>query len=342
MSDFSCDWNYAWGGPVGSSDFKSCPEDFRVDEELPFEPVGEGEHVYVLVEKISENTDWVAGLLAKYLGIKQAQVSYAGRKDRQGVAKQWFCLCLPGQPDPNWDKFKSNTIKIIKQTRHLRKLRRGVLKYNYFEITLRSIAADHNQLEQRLSLIATKGVPNYFGSQRFGRSNYNLQKAKAFFEGNIKISRNKRSIYLSAARSWIFNNVLSSRVGEGLWSSCLVGDIFGFHTHNSLIFDEHSDELIQRVMAGELSPTGPLWGSGCLKSGDQCRLREEMECDRYSLFCDGLEKAGIKQERRVLRLFPENMTWTWASDDTITLKFRLQKGCFATAVLRELVTYNET
>ena len=341
MNDFFCDWHYAWGGPVGLCDFKSSPEDFRVEEELPFEPEGSGEHLYVLIEKTGENTDWVAGLLARHIGIKRAQVSYAGRKDRQGITKQWFCISLPGQPDPNWTGLESNTIKIIRQARHLRKLRTGALKSNYFVITLRSVEADREQLEQRLSLIATRGVPNYFGSQRFGRDNRNLEKARALFEGSLRLPRNKRSMYLSAARSWLFNAVLSFRVNKALWASYLPGDIFGFHNNNSLIFDEPDDVIKQRVQAGELSATGPLWGRGRLKSIDECQQLEEAECGRYSVLCGGLEKAGLEQERRILRLFPENMTWTWQSSNTLMLTFRLPRGCFATSVLRELIVCNE-
>ena len=321
--------------------FKVLPEDFRVDEELPFEPDGEGEHQYLLIEKIGHNTDWIAGNLAKHAGVKRSMVNYAGRKDRQGITRQWFSVSLPGLRDPDWQGFESETVKIIRKSRHRRKLRTGALKSNRFDIKLRMVEGNHNELEKKLNLIAHKGVPNYFGKQRFGKYNRNLHKAVDLFEGNFRVPRNKRSMYLSAARSWLFNRVLSSRVEQLSWNKYINGDIFGFHDNNSLIFNGEDESLKSRLKNSEVSVTAPLWGKGRLQSDGECFRLEDNICSFYSILCDGLEKVGMKQERRILSLLPKNMDWVWEGVNTLRLKFNLPKGCFATSVLRELVIFND-
>ncbi len=341
MNEFSYNWRYAWGGPVGRGIFKTTPEDFRVVEELPFIPDGEGEHLLVQIEKIGHNTDWVAGQLARCCGLSKKGVSYAGRKDRQGITRQWFCLSLPGKPDPDWSGFETETLTVIQQARHRRKLRIGVLKANQFAITLRDVAGERGGIDKRLSLIAEEGVPNYFGPQRFGHNNHNMEKAIALFEGSLPLPRNKRSIYLSAARSWLFNKALSERIAQQKWQVLLSGDVLGFQGSNSLIFDEPDEALQQRFKQKEVCPTGPLWGKGPLTSSHSCQLLEAAAIAPYQMFCGGLENAGLHQERRVLLLQPQGMEWHWSDSQTLHLRFRLSKGTFATSVLREALTCQE-
>lgn len=338
---FSLDWRHAWGGPLGDCQFKSTPEDFIVHEELPFEPEGEGEHLLLQVEKTGHNTDWVAGLLARQAGVRRSLVSYAGRKDRHGVTRQWFCISLPGQPDPDWQGVESDSLKIIQGLRHRKKLRTGGLKANRFEITLRAVSADPKALEQRLARIAEEGVPNYFGHQRFGREGANLERAQKLFEGRFRVQRNKRAMYLSAARSWLFNRVLDERVAQGCWDSWIEGDVLGFQDNRSVIVDSLDDALQQRLEQKQITPTGPLWGRGQALPGMACKTLEDRVCGRYKLLCEGLEQQGIEQERRALRLRPEAMSWRWLDERTLTIGFRLPRGCFATSVLRELLICHE-
>lgn len=338
--DYPVDWHYAHGGPLGNCRFKSCHDDFSVTELLPFEPEGDGEHLFLLIEKKGENTDWVAGLLARYAGVGRQSVSYAGRKDRHGITRQWFCVSLPGKADPDWSGLQSESIKIIAQARHRKKLKTGALKANDFAITLRDISVDPALVDGRLALIAREGVPNYFGEQRFGHGN--MAKAADMLAGKFRVQRNKRSMYLSAARSWLFNQVLSERVAAGVWNQYLVGDVLGFPDNSSLIFDAPDETVLARLGEGQLSPTASLWGRGRPKVTDQALALEQSALAGYQSLCDGLERAGLNQECRVTRLIPTQMSWSWCDDGaTLTLRFRLSKGCFATALLRELFTCSE-
>ena len=335
--DYCVDWHYAHGGPLGSCRFKSRHEDFLVTELLPFEPEGDGEHLFLLIEKKGENTDWVAGLLARYAGVGRQSVSYAGRKDRHGITRQWFCVSLPGKADPDWSGLPGESIKIISQARHRKKLKTGALRANDFVITLRDINVDPAMVEARLALISREGVPNYFGEQRFGHQGRNIAKATDMLAGKFRVPRNKRSMYLSAARSWLFNRVLSEKVAAGVWHQYVAGDVLGFPDNSSLIFDAPDESLLARLAAGQLSPTSPLWGRGRAAVTDQSLALEQSALAGYRTLCDGLENVGLSQERRVNRLIPTDMSWTWHDETTLELRFRLGKGCFATALLRELL-----
>ena len=338
---YSLDWPYAWGGPVGQCLFKSRPEDFIVEELLPFEPEGQGEHVYLNVEKEGENTDWVAGQLAKFAGVKRSSVSYAGRKDRQGITRQWFSVWMPGMEEPDWAGVETETLRLLATSRHGRKLKTGALKGNRFRITLRDVEADQQVLERVLGIIAEQGVPNYFGEQRFGQEGRNLERAVAMFSGEFRAHRNKKSMYLSAARSFLFNRVVGARVEQDNWLTYLGGDVPGFQDSGSLILRNHDSELLVRIQKGEVALTAPLWGKGELKSSGECQSLELAAGEPWSVLREGLEAAGLKQERRAIRLIPMQLDWRWLDEKQLELVFSLPKGCFATAVLRELLNCEE-
>ena len=341
QSSFSFDWAYAWGGPVGECRFKSQPADFIVEEILPFEPSGEGEHACLLIEKEGENTDWVAGQLARFAGVKRNAVSYAGRKDRHGITRQWFTVWMPGKEQPDWNQFSTETVRVLQATQHGKKLRTGALKGNRFTITLRDVTANQAVLNERLQLIAEKGVPNYYGEQRFGHNGINVERAMMMFSGTFRAHRNKRSIYLSAARSWLYNRILATRVNDGSWLTYQSGDVPGFQDSGSLILRDHDEALMARIESGAVSLTVPLWGKGEMLSSDGVKSLEESVAAEYPELCQGLEGEGLKQERKAVRLIPVDVNSQWSDDTTLQLSFTLPKGCFATAVLRELVICNE-
>ncbi len=186
---------------VSIARIRSCPEDFRVDEELGFSPDGEGEHSLLHIRKRNRNTDQIARQLARHAGVRARDVSYCGLKDRVAVTSQWFSVWLPGKADPDWSTMEEEGLQILEQSRHRRKLQRGALQCNRFEIVLREIQGAQEDVEKRLSLIKAQGVPNYFGEQRFGRDGGNLLAAQTMFEGKRIKDRFLRGLYLSSARS---------------------------------------------------------------------------------------------------------------------------------------------
>lgn len=312
---------------------------FEVEEHLPFSPEGEGSHVWLYVQKTDTNTDWLAQEIARFAGVSPVAVGYAGLKDRHAVTSQWFSVNLQGLPEPDWLAFENEQIKIIKAVRHSKKLKRGALAGNRFRLRLTHITGDQAIWEQNLQTIAEQGVPNYFAEQRFGHFGNNLKKAEQWFtEGVEPKKRNQRSIIISAARSWLFNLVLAQRIRQHSWNKMLEGDVMLLAgTRASYFVAETKDAVLeQRIIDMDIHPTGPLWGKGeAISKAETLELEHSVLTDWQDWQLQ-LEKLGLTQERRALRLFPQQFKWQFINETSLLLEFELGPGSYATAVLREL------
>ena len=327
----------AYGTPPLTGTLRSTPEDFRVEEILGYDADGEGEHALLWVEKRDANTDWVARELARFAGISPMNVGYAGLKDRHAVTRQAFTVQLPGKADPDWDAFPHAEVKVLASTRHKRKLKRGALRGNRFVLVLRDVRGDRAQAEAVLENVAARGVPNYFGEQRFGREGGNVAQARAMFAGR-RVDRDKRSILLSAARSQIFNSVLAARVERDAWDKPLEGEIWSLAGSRSWFGPEpFNDVLAERLAQGDIHPSGPLWGQGEPPAAEAAGELERSVAAQYVDLAEGLAAARMEQERRPLRLLPKDLRWRWLDDEALELSFELPAGAYATVVARELI-----
>ncbi|MBL1320132.1 MAG: tRNA pseudouridine(13) synthase TruD [Methylophaga sp.] len=321
------------------AEIRSQAEYFQVEEILPFEPDGEGGHVWLKIQKKGINTDWLANELAKFAGVKPVAVGYAGLKDRHAITSQWFSINLEGFDEPNWSEFETEDIQIIEQTRHGKKLKRGVLAGNQFKLRLTNIQGKKEYWEANLRQIQKSGVPNYFGEQRFGHQMGNLDRVGYWFStGKAPRKRTQKSLYLSAARSWLFNLVLTERVQTNNWNQPLIGDMMLLAGTKSSLFlvDKLDEELTVRLAAMDIHPTGPMWGRGNVQVKDDSLLLEQQVLDDWDLWKQGLEKAGLSQSRRALRVFPSDFSWQFLDNAQLDISFFLPAGSYATAVLREL------
>jgi tRNA pseudouridine13 synthase len=317
--NFSLDFPFAYGQPEVTADFRAEPEDFQVDEHLGFDPSGQGEHVYLHVSKRGENTAWVAEKIAELAGVAVMDVGYCGRKDRHAITTQWFSVYLPKvDVEPIWLSLNSGSIQVLEVSRHQQKLRRGGHLANRFVIRLRNLVlANKEALEKKIEQVLNQGVPNYFGEQRFGRHANNLDEAHAMLvEGRRVRDKQKRSLYLSSARSYLFNQVLAARVQARNWQTPLAGE-------------------------PEVLPTAPLWGRGRSAATDDAEQFEKLVVSQWAEWCHGLEHAGLLQERRGLTLKPNDVSWRWLDQDLV-LSFSLASGEFATTLLRELAVLQST
>lgn len=332
----------AWGAPCGHAVLKATPEDFRVTEIMDIEPDGAGEHLWLLIEKRNLNTEEVARQLARVAGVKLRDVSYAGLKDRLAVTSQWFSLQLPGRKDPDFSPLWGENLNCLAVRRHSRKLQRGAHSANRFVIRLSQLRADRSDLDARLQQIAEGGVPNYFGPQRFGRGGSNLHDARSWAaRGTVPPARGTRSRLLSTARSLLFNRVLARRVGEGSWNRVLPGDCLAFTQSRSQFAAERLAADDPRLAALDLHPTGPMWGLGEPPVTDLTLAMERAAVEAEPELALWLENAGLEQARRILRLPIQALAWHYPSPDSLELEFTLPTGCFATAVLHELVTLSD-
>ncbi|HET6433496.1 tRNA pseudouridine(13) synthase TruD [Dyella sp.] len=328
----------AYGAVPLTARLRTTPEDFVVEEILGYDAEGQGEHALLWVEKRGANTDWVARELAKFADVAPMNVGYAGLKDRHAVTRQTFSVQLPGRPDPDWSAFPHAEVRVLAATRHSRKLKRGALRGNRFVLILRDVQGVREEAERVLQQIAARGVPNYFGEQRFGREGGNLAQARAMFAGR-RIDRDKRSFLLSAARSQIFNSVLASRVEQGSWDTALEGEIWALAGSRSWFGPEPFDgALAARLSQGDIHPSGPLWGDGEPPTTGEVGALERAVAAGYADLAQGLARARMDQERRALRLMPRELRWRWLDDAALELAFELPAGAYATVVVRELAT----
>jgi tRNA pseudouridine13 synthase len=245
---------------------------------------------------------------------------------------------LPKKVAPDLAALSSPEQRVLDARWHSRKLPRGALAGNRFDLLLRDAHGARVAVERRLQAIESRGVPNYFGEQRFGRGGDNVANALAMFGGRRE-RRDQRTLLLSAARSELFNRVLSARVAGNSWDRALEGEVWMLDGSRSVFGPEPwNEELARRLAAFDIHPTGPMWGAGELRCRGAARAVEEGTlADPESLALRaGLERAGLRQERRSLRLRPLELGWTWPAGDQLRLRFALPAGCYATTVLAEL------
>ena len=323
----------AFGSPVGSGVLRAQSEDFIVEEELGFAPAGMGQHVLVKVRKRDANTQWVARELAKVCGCRPMDVGYAGLKDRRAVAIQWFTVPKSAQSLDGWTAVRTSEFEVLEAHAHTRKLPRGALAGNSFIIRLRGVTVSDDQLAQRAGLIGQRGVPNYFGRQRFGREGSNLLRIAS---GLRALRPPERGFVLSAARSLIFNAVLAERVRDGSWERLEAGDIANLDGRGSVFAVDQTDAvLLERCERLDVHPTGPMWGRGLPASQGRVSELESRVAGQLPSASDLVQEARMEQERRSLRLAVRDLHWSRESN-AVVLRFRLTRGSFATTVLREI------
>lgn len=330
-------WATALGEPLFPARIRMTPAAFCVTEICNIEFSGAGEHDFLWVEKCGQNTQWVAEQLAQHGKVPVRDVGFAGMKDRHAITRQWFSVRRVGSVD--WDAFSADGVEILNRQQHHRKLRRGAHAGNSFRIIVRAERLQDcgQQLERRLTAIAANGVPNYFGEQRFGRDGNNVDLSRRLFAGK-RMSRGKRSIALSVARSLIFNAILEKRVRGETWNQILPGELANLDGSASVFaVAEVTAELVQRCVEQDIHPSGSLWGDGSPRATDEVAGIESSIAVLYREFVDGLVAARMQPGNRALRMLVRNLHWQMEGSD-LQLDFELAKGGYATAVLREIAT----
>ena len=300
-TDFCLKFPRASKTTIVSGLIKQVTSDFFVEERMSLELSGEGEHVWLWVEKDGQNTEYVAGQLARFAQVRKMDVGLSGLKDRWAVTRQWFSVYLGNKAEPDWHRFECDGVKVLSFTRHNKKLRRGEHEANFFRIVVRELSQSAN-LDVALTEVEERGFPNYYGPQRFGFDGANLDRGVRYFEGEIKASKSQRSFYLSAARSYLFNLNLAEHVDSNTWLDDKVG--------------------------------GPLYGDE--SPGDNELTPAERDIlDAHPSLKKGIHKNRLRLERRPYVIVPNNMAWQ-LDEDKLIVEFELPTGVFASSLLAEL------
>ncbi len=358
----------AHGGPVCCARFKATPEDFRVFEQLNIDFSGEGEHLYLHVEKTDRNTaDLIKGLSRCY-GVPKKDIGTAGMKDKQAVTSQWLSVLTPLNEEPLTQWLASDDappFRLLDSVRHSRKLRTGAHTGNQFVIRLQdveSIGGDglsdnqygsdnrHNQeslaiaVQERIDQLAQLGFPNYYGPQRFGHQGRNVNAAVKWLCSHEKIpsmARAKRSLYLSAVRSAAFNRVLAARVLAGDWNQLRPGELCVLNGTSSVftLGEEEFDATKARMDAFDIHPGAHLIGDGELLSTGDAKAFDEAELKRdpqYEILVNALMRLRVDASHRATRALCEDLRHQWINETTLEISVGLAPGVYATTLLAEL------
>ena len=337
MTDFTVNWPTAYPKLDVTAEFRTFDEDFLVSEITNRKLHESGPHLYLQIEKRGANTQWLARQLANHAKLDLKDVGYAGLKDRHAVTRQWFSLPIKNTEPDLTHLFSKEEFTLLAKGYYGVKLKRGALGGNAFRIVLRNVQGDQASINQRLELIRNQGVPNYFGEQRFGHDFENLKQAQHLFEtGKRPRNRQKASMYMSAARSYLFNNMLAKRIEENCWDTPINGEVFGFAGSLRGFIQENTSEERTRLREQRIHPSCALWGKGDSLSQTDLLALEQEQAQRFPVLAAGLEKQGMNQERRATRMLLPDLFWHWLDDSTLVLRFNLASGYFATSVLREL------
>ena len=327
---------YPYGPAVASAVLKSRPNDFEVSEELGFEPAGEGEHLFVLVEKSGLSTRELIGCIARDVSIDPELIGYSGLKDKHALTRQWLSLHLPGK-SPVHGSIEGNGYQVLKQVRHKRKLRPGSHSYNAFKVRLRHVADFSEQTRAQLDATAARGFANYFGTQRFGRRQDNVGRALAELPRR-RLKRSRRSLLISALRSHLFNRVLAQRIQLGHWDLPLDGDVFMLRGTHSIFTATLDEALIDRYRLLDIASTGSLYGAGQSLLGGEARSIEAQVYAACNEITSCLDQQGAKLQMRALRAVADKFSYDYdAGNRSLLVQADLPPGCYMTTLLEHFI-----
>ncbi|MBK7863025.1 MAG: tRNA pseudouridine(13) synthase TruD [Archangiaceae bacterium] len=317
--------------------FKQPPEDFEVEELPAYAPCGEGEHLFLWVEKRGVSTPDAGKRLTRQLGLTERDISWAGLKDKLAVTRQFFSVPAKNA-EARVPTFEDPDVKVLFAKRHKNKLKNGHLHGNRF--TLRVVeVGDPQRLQAAFDAVVKNGLPNFFGEQRFGAAGGNAAAGKKLLEsGRRGGNRFERKLMLSAYQSLLFNRALERRIAAGAFARAVVGDVLKKHeTGGEFVCADAAVDQV-RVDAFEVSPTGPLFGpkmraaEGEVGAGE-AKLLEEEKIGLELFDAGGGETLGARRLFRV-RLGEPVLE---IAGDVARLSFSLPAGSYATVVLEQVL-----
>lgn len=329
--------------PGSGGTLRASPEDFRVDEVPAYLPSGAGPHLYLHVEKRGRTTRDALRALAQALGVAERDAGYAGLKDRDAVTTQWLSFPVARDPDPA--TLEAPGLRVLEVSRHANKLRAGHVRANRFSIAV--AGGDLLRARAAAEALLARGLPNFFGPQRFGSEGRNAEVGRAILAGaatpearRAAHDRFLRRLSLSAYQALLFNRWLAERMADGLFAAALRGDVMKKLDTGGLFTCEDPAADGPRVARFEISPAGPMFGHRLRPAAHDALVREERILAAEGMTLQGFARGGGEAEgtRRAARLRVEIALEPLArAGEGYRATFELSKGSYATVVMRELV-----
>lgn len=319
---------------ISIGEIKCQNQDFIVTEHIDFILSGEGEHIWLYIEKDGLATSEVVDAIAKYCQISPRDIGYSGLKDKHAVTRQWLSIYAATLPEIDWSQFSLEGATILDIARHSKKLKTGSHKSNHFNITIRNLTRSQDEITERLKHIEQFGFSNKFGEQRFGSRN--IEKAKAFASGKLRIrSQKDKGFLMSVMRSMLFNRYLELR--QALNSPLEIGDVVGFINGNTYfaVDDENYENIAQRIAQRQLTLAGPLAGAPqkLSLSNRPLEIYQSIIAEHPEIYAYLETRAGLSY--RLASILPNKLSWTF-NDDNLVLDFELPSGAYATTLIEAL------
>lgn len=314
--------------------FKSVPEDFVVEEIARIEPEGEGDHCWLWIEKRGWTTSRAAREIAEALGADPKSIGWAGMKDRHALTRQWVSMLGPSPEDAL--AIQRDDLRVLRAKRHPRKLKTGVLRGNRFELRVRDVSPEAMPtLRQALDVLEARGIPNYYGAQRFGIDNLARARRWLIEGGRAPRKRTERRFLVSVLQSHAFNAVLAERIDA--LDRARLGDVMKKEETGGVFVSTDVEVDGARVKAWEISPTGPMFGRKMTRAaervgGDEARIEQAHELDDEVYARMGRLGEGTRRPLRI-RIRAAELA---ADPEGIVLRFELPAGAYATVALDEL------
>ena len=320
-------------------EFRGADDGFEVDEVPSYLPCGTGEHLYLHIEKRGLSTPQVLRRLREAFALHERDIGTTGQKDARGITRQW--VSVPARAvEPRLAEVEASLgVTLLASARHGNKLRLGHNRGNRFVCRLDGTdAATAAAIASRATQLSQSGMPNWFGAQRFGHSDRALRDAERFLTRPRKAISKREQFWVSALQSAIWNAWLAIRVEDGSWCHALDGDILEKRENGApfLCTDVGVDD--PRVIAGEVSPSGPVHGRAMRCAERDALTRESRSLEGLGVFRDALlaHPAFPTGTRRSARLWAEDVVVQGAAG-VCTVSFTLPAGSYASVFLRELV-----
>lgn len=324
--------------PTGGS-LRATPDDFEVEEIPAYAPTGSGDHLFVRLRKRNRTTPDAVRALAQALGVNEREAGYAGLKDRQATTTQWVSLF--GAKAEAALSLAIPDIEVLEAIPHTSKLRTGHLHGNRFTLRVRDAAGvDLGAVRAVADQLVEQGLPNYFGSQRFGRDFDNALRARAWMKGEARAPKApfERKLLVSALQSELFNQVVAERVAQGELGRVRRGDLVQKHATGGMFVVDDVAEVQSRADAWELSATGPMFGTKMRRPEQEAAQLEDALLARHDITHEDLERLARWGEgtRRYVRV-PLPAPDIEPAEGGYTIRFVLPKGSYATVVMREIM-----
>ncbi len=332
---------------IGGS-FKACPEDFLVEEIPAYEPSGTGEFLYLWIEKRDLAAGDLLRVVGQGLGIRQQDIGTAGLKDKVALTRQW--VSVPGNAEEHLSKLDHPCVRILQTGRHNNKLKTGHLNGNRFQIRIRNtIPGAQQRMEALLERIQSRGIPNAYDRQRFGRGNETLKLGMELLLGTAPKSIKPwlRRLAVSALQSGLFNSYLLLRQKEGLLHKVIPGEVLAKCPAGGMFRAPVDAELLSTEQARmdnhEITGAGPIYGWKLFASEGPAKAREDALLAEAGLTRESFlrEKRITEGSRRRNLIFPQLEIVGWEGQDVI-IRFGLPSGSYATRILGELMHSDET